>query len=158
VKRIASVVTHLLDLQKSVLFFANKTLSQIGLNECKLCGIIPALVESYGAYTMSEALLKKLIENESEDAKQLVATFREVHPAVHKFYFQCGTIPFITMQLSVPILPAEPPNFAPTKASAPPPKKVKVLVVFDDIGYFNLNVAEEGRARSTCTNASADCW
>lgn len=46
---------------------------------------------------------------------------------MQKFYFQCGTIPYISSQLSVPVLSATPPDFAPAK-SAPPPKKTKARV------------------------------
>jgi hypothetical protein len=60
-----TLATHLLDLQKSVLDFQKTVFQEPALNDCKVSGFIPLVIESYAIYNLTVWLLKRLAERKS---------------------------------------------------------------------------------------------
>lgn len=114
VKDLTNLVVGALELQKNVLFAQQKILQSAGLNECRLAGLIPLIEESYGAYTMCETLIRKLVDLDAEP-NALVEQFLAQYPIIQKFYFACTTIPYITSRITVPSLSPDPPSFTKQK-------------------------------------------
>eukprot|EP01128_Nolandella_sp_AFSM9_P006573 TRINITY_DN3417_c0_g1_i1.p1 TRINITY_DN3417_c0_g1~~TRINITY_DN3417_c0_g1_i1.p1 ORF type:complete len:1044 (-),score=346.32 TRINITY_DN3417_c0_g1_i1:200-2926(-) len=125
-KKSLNTVLHLTDLQKSLLYFANKTLSQSGLSPVKLSALLPCVVESYGIYQITVAILKKLAEAGTAGSSfgKVNAGFAELYPVLQKFMFNASTIPYLSQNISVPNLPKTAPTFK-GGDSGPPPKQKK---------------------------------
>eukprot|EP01125_Pyxidicula_operculata_P011745 TRINITY_DN3847_c0_g1_i1.p1 TRINITY_DN3847_c0_g1~~TRINITY_DN3847_c0_g1_i1.p1 ORF type:complete len:996 (+),score=296.10 TRINITY_DN3847_c0_g1_i1:7-2994(+) len=116
------LVTKLIDLQKAILTLQSKTLTMVGLNECRLAAMVPALIESYGIFTMFDFYIRKLVDAD-EDVSDLIENFEKQYPVLQKFYFTCSTIPYVASQISVPTLPQQCPTFPKTDKAEKKKKK-----------------------------------
>jgi hypothetical protein len=118
-------VTHLLDLQQSMLDFQSKLLNDKELTDCRVSPLIPCVIESYNIYCLSVHLLKMLAAtgNNADVFSFLADRFRTQYGVLRKYYFTASNIRFVTSIIAVPVLAPEPPQFGAPRAAKE--KKVK---------------------------------
>lgn len=133
-------VTHLLDLQQSMLDWVSKILGDKELTDCRVSPLIPCIIESYNIYCMEVHILKMLAAsgNNADVFSFLVERFRTQYNPLRKFYFTSSNIRYITSIIAVPVLAPEPPQFgAPRNVTKKPKSPRKEEVVEVEVPDFN---------------------
>lgn len=122
------LVSQLLDLQQSCIEFQSYIFKQLDLVDCKICCMIPLVIESYNIYLLTVHLLKQLANQNHDVFPAMVDRFNKIYPELRKFYFTCSNIKYITSIIAVPNLSEKPPSFLSEKKERKPKPEKKIVV------------------------------
>ncbi|CAK7268212.1 sla2 Src-like adaptor 2 [Sporothrix epigloea] len=90
-------------------------------NECRISALVPLVQESYGLYKFITSMLRAMHQSTGDD--EALQPLRERYDAEHyrlvKFYYECANLRYLTSLITVPRLPADPPNLLADEATAP---------------------------------------
>lgn len=96
------------DLQKLIF----STIQQTPNNLCKTSALVPLISESYGIYKFLTSMLRAMYQQLGDDEllTALFDRFNSQHFYLREFYADCQAIKFLTSLITIPRIPASPPN------------------------------------------------
>lgn len=107
-------ILQLMDLQDSINDMQKHIFSTIHHspnNLCKVSALVPFITESYGIYKFLISMLRAMYLQLGEEAlSDLFERFNSQHMFLRDFYMDCQAIKFLTSLISIPRIPANPPD------------------------------------------------
>lgn len=107
-------ILQLMDLQDSINDMQKHIFSTIHHspnNLCKVSALVPFITESYGIYKFLISMLRAMYQQLGEEAlSDLFERFYSQHLTLRDFYTDCQAIKFLTSLITIPRIPASPPD------------------------------------------------
>lgn len=109
------VITDLMNLQDTIDDFQRLVFSSLShgrANECKISSLTPMVAESYGIYRFSTSMLRAMHQTTNDDdaLEPLRSRYFSQYRRLQDFYYDCSSLKYLTSLITIPKLPAEPPN------------------------------------------------
>ncbi|EFX04935.1 cytoskeleton assembly control protein [Grosmannia clavigera kw1407] len=117
------VISDLMSLQDKIDTFQKLIFAHLRAtgNECRISALVPLVQESYGLYKFVTSMLRAMHQTTGDD--EALQPLRERYDAEHyrlvKFYYECSNLRYLTSLITIPKLPADPPNLLADEGSAP---------------------------------------
>eukprot|EP00158_Paraphelidium_tribonemae_P007637 Partr_v1_DN28308_c0_g1_i5_m78542 putative Huntingtin interacting protein 1 len=89
-------------------------------NECRIACLVPLVEESYGIFRFITSMLTAMHATVESHAalEPLRDRYVEQYRMLRQFYFECSNLRYLTSLITVPSLPATPPNFTTRNANS----------------------------------------
>ncbi|KAK9459953.1 ANTH domain-containing protein [Lipomyces oligophaga] len=108
-------ISDLMNLQDQINSFQRLIFSHFrpgSSNECRISSLVGLVYESYGIYRFVTSMLRAMhASTNSDDALEpLRIRYEAQHHRLHKFYYECSNLRYLTSLISIPKLPIDPPD------------------------------------------------
>ncbi|KAK7205122.1 putative cytoskeleton assembly control protein Sla2 [Myxozyma melibiosi] len=108
-------ISDLMNLQDQINTFQRLIFSHFrpgSSNECRISSLVALVHESYGIYKFVTSMLRAMhATTNSDDALEpLRIRYEAQHHRLHKFYYNCSNLRYLTSLISIPKLPRDPPD------------------------------------------------
>jgi hypothetical protein len=117
-------ISDLMTLQDQIDSFQKLVFSHFrhGLhNECRISSLVPLVQESYGIYKFITSMLRAMHTTTGDDEalSPLRNRYEGQHHRLVRFYYECSNLRYLTSLITIPKLPADPPNLLSEDGEAP---------------------------------------
>uniref|UniRef100_A0A060TG10 ARAD1D19316p n=1 Tax=Blastobotrys adeninivorans TaxID=409370 RepID=A0A060TG10_BLAAD len=108
-------IIDLMNLQDAIDDFQRivfSSLSRGRANECKISSLTPMVAESYGIFQFATSMLRAMHQttNDDEALEPLRSRYYTQYVRLRDFYYDCSSLKYLRSLITIPNLPADPPN------------------------------------------------